>query len=457
MMAPAVWREETPPVCKKGDDTTRLLSTDGVPAGAKLDEPGTSSDEPAVVPVTTRAPRSKAYRFARCALVALLVYAFCVYAALLLLLAAPSAQALLICLHTVKFFVRADFSQPAAAFVLGARDLTLSVPAGAGSGPGDEAAELGMWHVLPSSLAALAAGADEAAGGERAGAASALFDAALFSESERAQPAVILFLHGNGEHRAMHQGPIHARAISSVLQSHAVLLDYRGFGDSSGWPSEEGLARDARAAWDWLTVQRKVPPSRILIWGHSLGSGVAARLAAELVAEAAADADATAAPKARGQGTAGSAIVDQLPLGIVLESGFTSLPDLLPDYPLGRAVCWLPGVLQAMRANLAFQMDSRARLTRLAKAAPALPILLLHGVRDITVPAAHSRALLSAALSAGAQRASLVEVQAADHHTVLASDAALLAAGELIQGGAAAALGAASEVGRRSGRGRGSH
>lgn len=398
------------------------LSADG--ARAREPHPLPSPD-----PVALRSPGSAARRVARCAVLSVCAYACAIYLCLLVLLAAPSAQALLICMHTVKYVVRADYADPASVFVLGARHLRLRADAGSGSGADLQPVELGMWHVLPAgSLDALAAGADDIEGGARARAASLLFDAALEERGGLAGAAVVLFLHGNGEHRAMHQGPVHARAISAALGAHALLLDYRGFGDSSGWPTEEGLASDARAAYDWLTVQRGVRPSRVLIWGHSLGSAVAARLAAELAAQPA----------------------SELPLGLVLESAFTSLPELLPDYPLGRAVCWLPGVHTLMWHNLAFRMDSRRRLGQLAASAPELPVLLLHGARDSTVPIAHSRALLDAARAAGARRASLVELALADHHTVLASNAALLAAGELI-----AAAHARDPAGRRAERGRG--
>ncbi|KAG8460994.1 hypothetical protein KFE25_010745 [Diacronema lutheri] len=382
---------------------------------------------------------SRTRRVVRCALSCALLYPVVVYAGLGVLLALPSAQALLVCLHTAKYVLRADYTSPAKVFVLGARDVRLRVPARptAGGGAPLEAVELGMWHVLPAGApGALAAGANAAAGGERARTAVAKFDAALRAPDGG---VVVLFLHGNGEHRAAQQGPIHARAISAALRSHVLMLDYRGFGDSSGWPSEEGLAADAHAAWLWLTAERGVAPSRVLLWGHSLGSAVAARLAAEL-----ADA-ARASTLARGRAAGAPAA---LPLGLVLESAFTSIRELLPDYPLGRAVCWLPGVRAAAAAGLAFRMDSRARVAELARAAPQLPLLLLHGTVDATVPAAHSRALLDAARAAGAQRASLVELPSADHHTVLASDEALLAVARLIgraSGGEGAQLSAGAE------------
>ena len=58
-------------------------------------------------------------------------------------------------------------------------------------------------------------------------------------------------------------------------------FDYRGFGDSTGEPSEEGLVRDARVLYDFL---RHLTDGRrnIYIWGQSLGSAVACQLATQL-------------------------------------------------------------------------------------------------------------------------------------------------------------------------------
>lgn len=69
--------------------------------------------------------------------------------------------------------------------------------------------------------------------------------------------------------------------LRKELKYDVFVFDYRGFGDSTGEPTEEGLVRDARYIYDWLhntsNGQRK-----IYIWGQSLGSAVACQLAARL-------------------------------------------------------------------------------------------------------------------------------------------------------------------------------
>jgi pimeloyl-ACP methyl ester carboxylesterase len=63
------------------------------------------------------------------------------------------------------------------------------------------------------------------------------------------------------------------------LGYNVMAFDYRGFGDSPGVPSEDGLYADAAAAYAHLVAERRVPPSRIILAGRSLGSAVAVDLA----------------------------------------------------------------------------------------------------------------------------------------------------------------------------------
>ncbi len=87
----------------------------------------------------------------------------------------------------------------------------------------------------------------------------------------------VLYFHGNGSHIG-HRGA-RARQIQS-LGWGVLLLGYRGFGGNPGYPSEEGLMNDARAG---IAALRGfgVPANRLLLWGESLGTGVAVGMAAE--------------------------------------------------------------------------------------------------------------------------------------------------------------------------------
>lgn len=77
-----------------------------------------------------------------------------------------------------------------------------------------------------------------------------------------------------GRSRAKWVAAEHTRALTSHFDLHAVAIDYRGFADSAGGgaPTPERLVDDAMGAVEWLGA-RGVPPSRLVLYGHSLGSG----------------------------------------------------------------------------------------------------------------------------------------------------------------------------------------
>ena len=111
---------------------------------------------------------------------------------------------------------------------------------------------------------------------------------------------VMLFLHGNAgniTHRRI--------AIESFVRAgvDVFIFDYRGYGRSEGSASEEGVYRDAAAAWRYLTDERTIAPDRIVLFGRSLGAAVAIELATQ-----------------EGEQSA----------GVVIESAFTSIRDMAP-------------------------------------------------------------------------------------------------------------------------------
>lgn len=93
-----------------------------------------------------------------------------------------------------------------------------------------------------------------------------------------AAKGTVLFFHGNAgniSHR------INYLAMFKRLGYNTLLFDYRGYGQSSGVPSESGTYLDAQAAWRYLTETRGIAPERIVIFGESLGGAVAAWLTAQ--------------------------------------------------------------------------------------------------------------------------------------------------------------------------------
>ncbi len=161
---------------------------------------------------------------------------------------------------------------------------------------------------------------------------------------------VLLFFHGNAgniSHR------IDSIRIFRELGLSVLIVDYRGYGQSDGRPSEQGMYLDALAAWHWLREAHGVPPERIVVFGRSLGSAVAAWLAAR-----------------------------ERPAAVILESAFTSAPDLGADL-----MPWLP-----VRWVLRFDFDTRAAVGRFSS-----PVLVVHSRQDEIVPFAHGEAVFAAA------------------------------------------------------------
>lgn len=98
---------------------------------------------------------------------------------------------------------------------------------------------------------------------------------AWFVPADEARGTVI-FAHGNAgsmEHRLELIHSMHR------LRLNVLAFDYRGYGRSTGSPSEAATYEDAEAAWTWVTRERGVDPARIVLWGRSLGGGVAVELA----------------------------------------------------------------------------------------------------------------------------------------------------------------------------------
>ncbi|SFO01832.1 alpha/beta hydrolase [Nitrosospira briensis] len=88
--------------------------------------------------------------------------------------------------------------------------------------------------------------------------------------------ATVLFFHGNAGNLSHRMGYL---SMFYRLGYNTFIIDYRGYGQSSGVPSESGTYRDAQAAWQYVTVKKGIAPSSIVLFGESLGGAVAAWLA----------------------------------------------------------------------------------------------------------------------------------------------------------------------------------
>jgi uncharacterized protein len=166
----------------------------------------------------------------------------------------------------------------------------------------------------------------------------------------RQERAVLLFFHGNAgniSHR------LDSLRIFHGLDLSVLILDYRGYGQSTGRPTEQGTYEDARAAWRYLVEERGVPADRIVLFGRSLGGAVATWLAAE-----------------------------HPPAGLIVESTFRSVPDLAAE------IYWFLPVRQLARLEYpAEELISTVQA----------PVLVVHSREDEIIPFRHGEALHAAA------------------------------------------------------------
>ncbi|MBF0149022.1 MAG: alpha/beta fold hydrolase [Magnetococcales bacterium] len=157
---------------------------------------------------------------------------------------------------------------------------------------------------------------------------------------------VLLFCHGNGVSMPhLEQQVMFLRPLGIGI----FLFDYRGYGESEGDPDEAGLCDDTEAVWRYLTHQRGLKGEDVLIYGHSLGGGVATWLAARYRCG-----------------------------GVILEGTFTSIPDLAADhYP------WLP-----VRKLARIEFNNLAHIDAIQD-----PLLIVHSTEDTLIPYTHAERL----------------------------------------------------------------
>jgi len=197
---------------------------------------------------------------------------------------------------------------------------------------------------------------------------------------------VVLFFHGNAgniSHRLDYLQMFHRLRYSTLI------VDYRGYGRSTGTPSEAGTYRDAEAAWDYLRHARLAQPRDVVIAGESLGAAVATWLAAEKSLTPAPPSF-SPAPLPSGEGRLEIPFprrgeghgMGEGPRAVVLFSTFTSATDL------GAEVYWFLPVRLLSRIGY----DNRENLKRIRA-----PVFIAHSRDDDIVPYAHGKRLYEAA------------------------------------------------------------
>ncbi|ORY70323.1 Alpha/Beta hydrolase protein [Pseudomassariella vexata] len=191
---------------------------------------------------------------------------------------------------------------------------------------------------------------------------------------------LIISFHGNAGHIAQAIRPDHFHALTDTSAYHVLSIDYRGFGKSTGSPTEAGLIEDGATAVDWAMNVAKVPPSRIVIVGQSLGTAVTSAVAEHFAKQGIEFA------------------------GIILISGFSNLPTLLSRYmaagfiPVLSPLRPFPPLLRFFQSFIVDKWRSADRLAQVVGLTRTrLRLTLIHAKNDLEIPCTESDALFRSA------------------------------------------------------------
>ncbi|XP_017077266.1 lysophosphatidylserine lipase ABHD12 isoform X2 [Drosophila eugracilis] len=169
---------------------------------------------------------------------------------------------------------------------------------------------------------------------------------------------VVLYLHGNTASR----GSGHRSEVYKLLRKlnyHVFSFDYRGYGDSDPVPpTEDGVVRDAMKVFEYIA---NITSNPIVVWGHSLGTGVATHMCAKL-----------ASLRERG------------PRGVILESPFTNIRDEIRMHPfakLFRNLPWFDFTISRPMYTNDLRFESDVHIQQFGQ-----PVMIIHAEDDVVVP-----------------------------------------------------------------------
>ncbi|KAI0882387.1 alpha/beta-hydrolase [Annulohypoxylon maeteangense] len=194
---------------------------------------------------------------------------------------------------------------------------------------------------------------------------------------------LVIYFHGNAGHVAQRIRPDSYHTLTDSSLYHVLAIDYRGFGKSTGTPSEEGLIHDGITAVDWAMDIAGIPASRIVILGHSLGTAVTSGIAEHFAM----------------QGTEFA--------GVILVAGFSSLPTLVSTYavagfiPILSPIRAFPSLLRFLQSFIVDEWKSADRLSHLVSLTRTrLRLTFIHAKDDLDIPCHESDVLFRYASSA---------------------------------------------------------
>lgn len=225
------------------------------------------------------------------------------------------------------------------------------------------------WHILPLDVyaknqATLIKKGNEAAQLDNL---SILQNLALEILQDDPEARVVINFHGNAGHVAQGWRTDTYRSLSAQPHTHVFTIDYRGFGKSSGSPTEAGIITDGVALADYILKDIGIHQDRIVILGQSLGTAVATAVGLHFATTP--DSPSDLLPSVPGH--------ESEPLvfaGIVLVAPFTSLPSLLLSYRIGGLIPVLaplrpyPGLVAWVEGYILDKWHTALRLAAYIKA-----------------------------------------------------------------------------------------
>ncbi len=170
-----------------------------------------------------------------------------------------------------------------------------------------------------------------------------------FVSAEENKGTILLF-HGNGGNISFF---LNYLTVFRAMGFNTFIIDYRGYGHSEGSPTEEGTYLDAESAWNYLVTERQISPTKIVLFGFSLGGGVAAWLAQK-----------------------------HPPQVLILQSTFTSAVDVAAEQYS----------LMPVRLLANIRYDTLSRLPQIN-----CPVFIVHGRNDEVIPFNHAEQLFKVA------------------------------------------------------------
>jgi abhydrolase domain-containing protein 12 len=194
-------------------------------------------------------------------------------------------------------------------------------------------------------------------------------------------------VHGNAGHIAQGWRPDTYRNLALQPNTHVVTIDYRGFGHSTGSPTEAGLIADGTTLANWVLQTAQIPADRIVILGQSLGTAVASAVALNFIDPQNELLPQTEASKPSSSllNPGNAATPSQTPIlfaSVILVAPFYSLPSLLLTYRLGGIVPLLlplrpfPWLGKALTSRMIDQWPTANRLAAYTRATSASPRLI---------------------------------------------------------------------------------